>query len=103
MKVVVRIATQDMNVPSNDDLLGINLVMQLIHRMMILHVYCNLLGSLTVQHSERGPNFDLASVRARSKQRPNDPLLCISPSEVVVEDGEQGYGMYSNRCRCPSN
>lgn len=62
--------------------------MQLIHRMVILHVYCDLLCGLTVQYSERRPNLDLAGVRASAEQCSNDPILCICPPKIVVEDGE---------------
>ena len=78
-------------------------MVQLVHRVVVLHVYRDLLGSLAVQHGESGANLNLAGVRARAKQRSNDPLLRICPSEVVVEDREEGYGVHSDGCRRTSN
>lgn len=54
-------------VPSNDDLLRVHLVVQVVHRVVILHVYRDLLGGLAVQDRERSADLDLAGVSTRAK------------------------------------
>ena len=89
--------------PSYDDFLRVDLVVQFVHGVVVFHVYCDLLGSLAMEHGKRRLDLDLACVRTRAQQGSNNTLLRICSTEVMVEDSEEGYGMYSNRCRCPSN
>ena len=65
-------------------------MMQLIHRMVVLHVDRNLLWGLAVQHGEGRPDLDLAIVGAAAEQRTDDALLLVLSSEVVVQDREDG-------------
>jgi hypothetical protein len=76
-------------------------MMKVIHRPMIIHINRHLLVRLTVQHSERGSNFDLIIV-ARPKKRANHSVLAVRSAKVMVEDGEQRDGMNCDIDRCAS-
>jgi len=76
-------------------------MMKVIHRPMIVHINRHLLVRLTVQHSERGSNFNFIIV-ARPKKRANHSVLAVRSAKVVVEDGEQRDGVNCDIDRCPS-
>ena len=76
------------NSPADNDFFGANFVMQFIHCPMVLHVYCNLLRCFAVQHRERRSHVDFG-FRAHAEKCPNNSILSICTSEVVVEDGEE--------------
>jgi len=73
-------------IPPNNDLLRINLMMQLIHRPMILHINRNLLTGLTMQNRERAPHFDCFcfTIAANPEEGTDDPVLVVFATEVVV-------------------
>lgn len=71
-------------------------MVQLVHGVVVFHVYCDLFGSLAVKHGESRANLNLPSVRARPEEGTDNSLLRIGPAEVVVEDGEEGYWVYSD-------
>lgn len=78
--------------PSNNDLLRVDLVVQIVHCAVVLHVDGDLLVRLAVQYCERGPDFDLGLV-TRPKEGTDDALLRVISAQVVVEDGEEGDGV----------
>ena len=88
--------------PSNDNLLRVYFVVEIVHRPVIFHIHRDLLFRLAMEHGKRGANLHLAVIRARSKQSSNYAFLGICPTEVVVQDGEKGYWMHRDGGRSAS-
>ena len=85
--------------PPNDDLLRVDLVVELVHCPVVLHVHRHLLCRFAVQHRERRAYVHFSIIRARPKKGANDAVLCIRPAQVVVQDREECYWVNRNRSR----
>lgn len=78
--------------PADDNLLRIHLVVQLVHRPMVLHIYSNLFVRLAMENGKGRSDFYLVII-PDTEQSSNDTVLSIGSAEVVVEDGEEGNGV----------
>lgn len=91
--------------PPHDDLLRIDLMMQLIHRSVVLHINRNLLARLAMQHRKRAPHFNglrfaYTAATADTEESSDDAILVVLATEVVVQDGEERDGMDGHCCWC---
>jgi hypothetical protein len=75
--------------PSNDDLLRVDLVVELVHRSVIFHIDSNLLARLAMENSKGRSHFDFVPT-ANTEKGSNNTFLGLISSKIVVKDGEQG-------------
>ena len=67
------------NVPSNNNLLGVHLMVQLIHRPVVLHVDRDLLVRLAVKDGEGRSDLDFVLI-ADAEEGADDAFLAVGPA-----------------------
>lgn len=85
--------------PSNNDLLRVNFVVEIVHRAVVLHVHRDLYLRLAMKDGERRADLYFTIIRTGSKEGSNNAFLSICSAEIVIQDGEEGHWVHRDRGR----
>lgn len=80
------------NSPPHNDLVRVDLLMEVKHRTVVLHVHLNLFRRLVMGHREAVPDLDLA-FGTGAEEGSNHSRLFIVASKEVVEDAKESDGV----------
>lgn len=72
-------------VPADDGFFRVDTLREIEHRAVVVHIDCDLLARLRMQHRERGAHRDgIVALVSCAEERADDALLGVGAAEVVV-------------------